>query len=122
MMMASKTFLFFFIVYSIIDQGHAFNSQVKKLQFQSVGSKLLRATRQSTSSPSLMTMRDASASYWFQVGDRVRVVDDVPKAGINLRNRVGNVVSSDYCPHIEYAHPKLEAKNSTLIFPSLLQD
>lgn len=39
-------------------------------------------------------MRDASASYWFRVGDSVRVVDDVMKAGYNLRNRVGVVVET----------------------------
>jgi len=37
-------------------------------------------------------MRDLSASYWFQVGDTVRVVaDDVKKADINLHNRIGRV-------------------------------
>jgi hypothetical protein len=39
-------------------------------------------------------MRDHSASYWFQVGDLVKVVDDVPKAGINLKNRQGKVVET----------------------------
>ena len=44
---------------------------------------------------SSMVMRDASASYWFQVGDSVRVVaDDVEKAGFNLQNRVGRVVET----------------------------
>lgn len=36
-------------------------------------------------------MRDASASYWFQVGDRVEVVEDVLKAGVNLRGSCGTV-------------------------------
>jgi len=36
-------------------------------------------------------MRDASASYWFQVGDSVEVVEDVLKAGVNLRGRCGTV-------------------------------
>jgi hypothetical protein len=39
-------------------------------------------------------MRDRSASYWFQIGDRVQVVEDVPKAGTNLRNRQGTVVET----------------------------
>jgi hypothetical protein len=39
-------------------------------------------------------MRDLSASYWFKVGDSVRVVDDVPKAGVNLRNRRGKVLET----------------------------
>lgn len=39
-------------------------------------------------------MRDRSASYWFQVGQSVQVVDDVTKAGSNLRNRIGKVVET----------------------------
>jgi hypothetical protein len=39
-------------------------------------------------------MRDLSASYWFQVGDTVKVVDDVIKAGSNLRERQGVVVQT----------------------------
>lgn len=39
-------------------------------------------------------MRDRSASYWFQVGQGVQVVDDVTKAGSNLRNRIGKVVET----------------------------
>jgi hypothetical protein len=39
-------------------------------------------------------MRDASASYWFRIGDAVRVVDDVVKAGENLRERQGVVVET----------------------------
>ena len=41
-----------------------------------------------------MQMRDTSASYWFQVGDRVRVVEDVLKAGVNLRGRCGRVLET----------------------------
>ena len=41
-----------------------------------------------------MEMRDASASYWFQVGDQVKVVEDVMKAGSSLRNRRGKVVET----------------------------
>jgi len=44
--------------------------------------------------PSLF-MRDASASYWFSVGDSVRVVSQtVVKAGINLHQRQGKVVET----------------------------
>lgn len=40
-------------------------------------------------------MRDASASYWFSLGDAVRVVaNDVEKGGFNLQNRVGTVVET----------------------------
>jgi hypothetical protein len=39
-------------------------------------------------------MRDHSASYWFQTGDTVKVVDDVIKAGSNLRDRQGVVVQT----------------------------
>lgn len=39
-------------------------------------------------------MRDASASYWFQVGDRVRVVEDVIKDRKNLRGKQGRVVET----------------------------
>lgn len=31
----------------------------------------------------LLSMRDSSASYWFQVGDRVRVIENVLKNGDN---------------------------------------
>jgi hypothetical protein len=41
-----------------------------------------------------LTMRDLSASYWFKVGQKVRVVDDVYKAGANLRDRQGTVVET----------------------------
>jgi len=43
------------------------------------------------STHSLIVMRDASASYWFQVGDSVRVMEDVQKAGVSLKGRVGTV-------------------------------
>ena len=36
-------------------------------------------------------MKDNSSANVFGVGDRVRVVDDVEKAGINLKGRVGTV-------------------------------
>ena len=39
-------------------------------------------------------MRDASASYWFQRGNSVRVIEDVEKAGHNLKHRVGKVVET----------------------------
>lgn len=42
-------------------------------------------------SASLVVMKDKSSANVFSVGDRVRVVDDVEKAGINLRGRVGTV-------------------------------
>ena len=42
-----------------------------------------------------ISRRDASASYWFQLGDTVKVVaDDVEKAGTNLRDRVGTVIET----------------------------
>lgn len=44
------------------------------------------------SSPAVLTMRDASSAYWFNVGDSVRVVDDVIKAGANLNGRTGTVI------------------------------
>jgi hypothetical protein len=36
-------------------------------------------------------MRDASASYWFRVGDAVRVCESVVKSGVDLRGRAGIV-------------------------------
>ena len=39
-------------------------------------------------------MRDHSASYWFSPGDRVEVVEDVTKAGCNLKGRVGVVIEA----------------------------
>jgi len=43
---------------------------------------------------SIVTMRDASSAYWFNVGDSVRVVDDVMKAGTSLKGRAGTVVET----------------------------
>ena len=39
-------------------------------------------------------MRDASSAYWFKVGDTVRVVDDVQKAGRNLKGSMGKVIET----------------------------
>lgn len=33
-------------------------------------------------------------AYWFRIGDTVEVVEDVPKAGISLRGRIGTVVET----------------------------
>jgi len=41
-----------------------------------------------------LQMRDASSANWFKVGDRVRVVEDVEKAGVNLKGKVGCVVET----------------------------
>ena len=43
---------------------------------------------------SIITMRDHSSSYWFSPGDNVEVIEDVFKAGYNLRGRVGVVTQS----------------------------
>jgi hypothetical protein len=43
---------------------------------------------------STLTMRDHSASYWFSPGDRVEVMEDVSKAGFNLKGRTGIVVEA----------------------------
>ena len=40
------------------------------------------------------TMRDASASYWFKVGDVVKVTDDVVKAGTSLKGWSGVVMET----------------------------
>jgi hypothetical protein len=45
-----------------------------------------------TSSRSSLVMRDLSACYWFKLGDSVRVIKDVTKAGCNLRGRFGKVL------------------------------
>lgn len=41
-----------------------------------------------------LIMRDASASYWFKVGDTVKVIDDVYKSQVNLKNRIGRVIET----------------------------
>jgi hypothetical protein len=41
-----------------------------------------------------LSMRDGSASYWFKVNDRVRVVENVYKGNINLRGLEGRVVET----------------------------
>lgn len=96
-MIVSNNFLLL-IIY-LVTQSHAFTSQITKLWYPSCGSKLRTTVRRPVSVASSMTMRDASASYWFREGDHVRVVDDVPKAGVNLRNRVGKVVSDKMSWH-----------------------
>jgi hypothetical protein len=63
-----------------------------------------QATSWSSSSSSMSTttatlvMRDKSASYWFQAGDTVRVVENVYMGGgkhrENLRGRVGTVLQT----------------------------
>ena len=47
-----------------------------------------------TSASRWVTMRDASASYWFHVGDSVKVVDDVIKSGTSLLGRQGKVIET----------------------------
>lgn len=39
-------------------------------------------------------MKDNSAAYWFTTGDIVKVVDDVVKAGYNLKGRHGKVMTT----------------------------
>lgn len=39
-------------------------------------------------------MRDASASYWFRINDRVQVIDDFIKGGVSLRGMQGQVVET----------------------------
>ena len=39
-------------------------------------------------------MKDASSSYWFTVGDNVKVTSSVTKAGVDLKGRVGEVIET----------------------------
>mmetsp|Transcript_34540 Transcript_34540/g.98219 ORF Transcript_34540/g.98219 Transcript_34540/m.98219 type:complete len:226 (-) Transcript_34540:31-708(-) len=39
-------------------------------------------------------MKDASASYWFKVGDKVQVSSPVTKAGIELKGKIGEVIET----------------------------
>lgn len=50
--------------------------------------------RGSQNTKSTISMRDRSSSYWFSPGDRVEVIEEVTKAGYNLRGRVGVVAES----------------------------
>lgn len=43
---------------------------------------------------SSLQMRDASSSYWFSIGDKVKVCESVIKGGIELRGRVGEVIET----------------------------
>jgi hypothetical protein len=47
-----------------------------------------------TAATTTLMMRDMSASYWFNVGDQVKVVDDVLRAGSNLKGMYGVVVET----------------------------
>mmetsp|Transcript_8533 Transcript_8533/g.23061 ORF Transcript_8533/g.23061 Transcript_8533/m.23061 type:complete len:191 (-) Transcript_8533:40-612(-) len=64
------------------------SGQHRQLQHQQL---LLQAPSRSRSA---VVMRDTSASYWFTAGDTVRVVEDVTKAGHNLKDRIGTVVET----------------------------
>jgi hypothetical protein len=48
----------------------------------------------STAPKNQLWMRDASASYWFEVGDSVKVVEDVYKSNMNLKDRIGKVIET----------------------------
>lgn len=50
--------------------------------------------RRSQYTKTTISMRDRSSSYWFSPGDRVEVIEDVTKAGYNLKGRVGVVAAS----------------------------
>ena len=63
------------------------NTPTKQLEAQTT-QKLARHRN------SRIEMRDRSCSYWFSVGDRVRVVDDVLKGPKNLNGRIGKVVET----------------------------
>ena len=52
------------------------------------------AGRRNSKERSLITIRDHSASYWFSPGDRIEVVEDVTKAGCNLKGMVGVVIEA----------------------------
>ena len=41
-----------------------------------------------------LQMKDASASYWFNIGDKVQVSSSVKKDGIELKGRVGEVTET----------------------------
>lgn len=97
MIISSALALFGFLIFQA---PHAFTSRVPNLRVgpsrapdRARGATATRRRRRPGGGASV-SMRDASASYWFRVGDRVRVVDDVPKAGANLRHRIGTVVET----------------------------
>ena len=50
--------------------------------------------RRGSNNIALLSMRDRSSSYWFSVGDRVKVVDDVYTKTENLKGRTGKVVET----------------------------
>eukprot|EP00558_Chaetoceros_sp_UNC1202_P012946 CAMPEP_0197236646 /NCGR_PEP_ID=MMETSP1429-20130617/3691_1 /TAXON_ID=49237 /ORGANISM="Chaetoceros sp., Strain UNC1202" /LENGTH=215 /DNA_ID=CAMNT_0042695477 /DNA_START=61 /DNA_END=708 /DNA_ORIENTATION=+ len=50
-----------------------------------------QSTRNPNRHPATLHMRDASCSYWFTVGDQVRVTSTVTKAGFDLKGREGTV-------------------------------
>lgn len=62
---------------------------------QPILSPLQRNKKSSLTQENLLQMRDSSCAYWFQVGDIVRVVDDVYKRGnINLKGKIGKVIET----------------------------
>jgi len=59
-----------------------------------LGTKVRTQLVYSDAPPTLLSMKDNSASTWFKIGDKVQVVDDVIKAEINLRGRTGYVMEA----------------------------
>jgi hypothetical protein len=84
------TFLFSLSQSFIISSALSFTSQRRKLW--PTGWMRTRAMHHSTSSP--LEMRDRSSAYWFSIGDTVRVVDNVAKAGHSLKGRIGVVLET----------------------------
>jgi hypothetical protein len=58
---------------------------------RSVFTNSLHPIRNPVPNQGRLMMRDVSASYWFRVGDKVQVVQDVYKGNSNLNQRIGTV-------------------------------
>jgi hypothetical protein len=71
---------------------NAFSTRLRATAF--VGDELTMNKSRNPYPAVNMYMRDGSASYWFKVNDRVRVVENVWKGDINLRGLEGRVVET----------------------------
>uniref|UniRef100_A0A7S4MK47 Uncharacterized protein n=1 Tax=Odontella aurita TaxID=265563 RepID=A0A7S4MK47_9STRA len=92
-MARSLAYLMLLFTYVYASCAFVFSSQRNAIAKRGQAELLTMKTARVKVSSSLL-MRDASSAYWFKVGDTVEVVEDVLKAGINLKGRVGTVTET----------------------------
>jgi hypothetical protein len=69
-------------------------SMSTKFESQTTFSAAKSKCRSYSPRSSSLQMKDASAAYWFTVGNKVQVTTSVKKAGIELKGRIGEVTAT----------------------------